>query len=168
MICNGFSLESYLRLSFTDSKDRRISRMACHKVAVDVLGPVPRTAKGEITEAGLKKYKESFVEIADWLISDVESAGNELARPVDNATMNKVESESQETPEEAPEYSLDEATVLIDKIKAACAGNDSLKQAVKLKLVALGVGNHRSLDEAVMSLNVAKAAELDKFIDKEK
>lgn len=167
MICNGYSLHKVYELSFDSSKDRRISRMACQKVAVDAVGPIPRTTKGEITDAALNKYKETFAGFCDWLIQDVENAGEVTTASPETAKMTPVDKEPPEVPVDVPEYSLDDALALTDKVKKACSDNPSLKQGVKLKLVALGVGNASSLDDAITSLTAAKAIELEKFIDKE-
>jgi hypothetical protein len=101
-------------------------------------------------------------------MEDCVKAGDNVASGRSGATMSPPAEKVVEA-EDSPglEYSLDDATALIEKIKRSCVDNPSLKQAVKLKLVALGAGNHKSLDEAVMALNASKATELDTFIDKE-
>lgn len=132
--------------------------MACHKVAVEALGPFPVTSKGE-PSASAEKWKEVFVGLCDFLVDDVNQAGEDNTVASSPATIATVANGDGQT--------LEEALELAERVKAKSAGNDVLKNAIKLQIVKFGVKNPKSLEDALCQLTKSQAAELETFIDKE-
>lgn len=149
-------------MAFDASTDRRIQRMSCQKVAIEVMAPFPVTSKGEAA-AGAEKWKEVFVGLCDFLWDDVQKAGDTLPPVVVNSGEPATIAPS--TPVE-PMVTLDDAIKLTDRIQAASEGNDVLKNAVKLQFVKFGV-KPGPLVECIGQLTKPQANELVELINKE-
>lgn len=135
-----------------DKKSAEIRRMACQKVAVEIVGPAP----AKFTDA----YKKRFVEILDWLDQDVTNAQPVLQGTVD------IDRETASIPvsTNGGTLSLDEAIELTDWLRETAADNPGLQNQIKLTLVGMGVRNPKSLDEAVSKLNKTQAIQLKETI----
>lgn len=144
-------------MAYDKQTDLRIQRMAVQKVAVEAMGPFPVTSKGEPSSAA-EKWKEVFVGLCDFLVADVERAGAELAVAEEPATI---------TPNGNGEVlTLEDASALADSITEVSAGNDLLKNAIKLQFVRYGIKPGPILD-VVCQLTKPQAAELVALINKE-
>lgn len=147
-------------MAFDEATDRRIQRMSCQKVAADVMPPLPVGSKGELL-AGWEKWKEVFIEVVDFLSSDVNRAGGLQVAP------EPAKVSSNGTDAESDAQSLEEALAVATRIKDKCGDNDILKSAVKLRFVQYGVKSPKSMDDAVCKLTKSQAVELEAFVDKE-
>lgn len=145
-------------MAYDAATDRRIQRMACQKVAVEALPPYPVTTKGE-PSAAATAWKKTFTTLCDFLSDDVNSAGQSVAIAAEPATVPDAPQEDM--------HNLEEALAFADRVKSKAAGNDVLKNAIKLQFVKFGVKNPGSLEEACSKLTRAQARELEEFIDKE-
>lgn len=144
-------------MAYDKETDLRIQRMACHKVAVEAVGPFPVTSKGE-PAAGAEKWKEVFVGLCDFLVFDVEQAGQVGVAVV---------SEPATVPNDGvPFVTLEDALKLADFVKQATAGNDVLKNAVKLQFVKFGV-KPGPIEIVIGQLTKPQADELVELINKE-
>lgn len=145
-------------MAFDAATDRRIQRMSCQKVAIEAMAPFPVTSKGE-PAAAAEKWKESFIALCDFLSDDVNNAGGEVAVVSEPATIPQNGKGDEQT--------LEEALELADRVKQKSAGNDVLKNAIKLQIVKFGVKSPKSLEDALTKLTKTQAAELEEYIDKE-
>lgn len=131
-----------------DKKSAEIRRMACHKVAVEIVGPAP----AKITDA----YKTKFLEVTDFLDQDVTNA-----QPV---LQGQVVSGSISASTNGGELSLDESIVLTDWLREVAADNPALQNQTKLILVGMGIKNPKSLEDAVSQLSKEQALKLKESI----
>lgn len=144
-------------MAYDKSTDLRIQRMAVQKVAVEAMGPFPVTSKGEAGAAS-DKWKEVFVGLCDFLVADVEKAGEVLAVADEPATM--------ASNGNGEVLALDQAVVLAEQITQVSAGNDILKNAIKLQFVKFGIKPGPIMD-VVCQLTKPQADELVALINKE-
>lgn len=144
-------------MTFDAATDRRIQRMSCQKVAIEVMAPFPVTSKGE-PSATAEKWKEVFIGLCDFLSEDVNRAGELLEVPTEPATVDTTQSEDH--------LMLDQAIGLTERIQKTSEGNDVLKNAVKLQFVKFGV-KPGPLQDCVFQLTKPQANELVELINKE-
>lgn len=145
-------------MAFDASTDRRIQRMSCQKVAIEVMAPFPVTSKGE-PSAAAGNWKKVFTGLCDFLWEDVEAAGQLVAVASQPAIVAG-------DGNAAPTWTLDEAVKLTEQIQKASEGNDVLKNAIKLQFVKFGI-KPGSLQDVVCQLTKPQANELVELIDKE-
>jgi hypothetical protein len=146
-------------MAYDERTDRRIQRMSVQKVAIEVMPPLPVTSKTELAAAA-DKWKELFTGLCDWLEQDVEAAG-------DKAVAITSEPASMDNNNGGAEHlSLDDAIKLADRITEVSAGNDSLKNAIKLQFVRYGI-KPGPIVEVVGQLTKPQADELVALINKE-
>lgn len=146
-------------MAYDEATDRRIQRMSCQKVAIEVMAPFPVTSKGE-PAAAAEAWKKVFVTLCDFLSDDVNKAGAELAVVDAPATMSSNGST-------ADVQTLEEAMELEALIKSATADKDVLASAVKLQFVRFGVKSPSSLLDALTKITKAQAKELEAFVTQE-
>lgn len=137
-------------------RSAEIRRMACHKVAVEIVGPA---AAGKPLSDG---YKNRFIEVVDFLDLDVQNAA-----PVVNASgvADPVGSGKMLEPTNGGALTLDQAIELTDWLRDQAELHPELKQVTKLTLISLGIRNPKSLDDAVANLTVAQAEKLRETIE---
>jgi hypothetical protein len=144
-------------LAYDKETDLRIQRMAVQKVAVEAMGPFPITSKGE-PAAAAEKWKEVFSGLCDFLVADVEAAGQKVAIAPEPATVS--DNGNQEV------LTLDQAVLLTDRVKEVSEGNDVLRNAIKLFFVKCGV-KPGPIDTVICQLTKPQADELVELINKE-
>lgn len=147
-------------MAFDKETDLRIQRMSVQKVAVDALAPFPVTSKGEAA-ASADKWKEVFTALCDFLVDDVEAAGRKVAITSEPATV------APDGNGDKPEaLNLDEAIRLTEQVQEKSAGNDVLKNAIKLQFVKFGI-KPGPLPTVISQLTKSQANELVDLINKE-
>lgn len=147
-------------MAYDAATDRRIQRMSCQKVAIEVMPPFPVTTKGE-PAAAAENWKKVFIGLADWLYDDVNKAG-ETPPPVVASS-----GEPATVPVDAGSMvTLEQAMKLTDRLQEKSEGNDVLRNAIKLQFVKFGVSPGPLLD-CVCKLTKPQADELVELVNKE-
>lgn len=142
-------------MAFDASTDRRIQRMSCQKVAIEVMAPYPVTSKGD-TAAGAEKWKEVFVALCDFLDADVNAAGDKVASVAEPATVSDNGN--------VVALTLDQAIRLTEKVKAESEGNEELKSMVKIMLVKFGVSPTDKEDPLGSAINQLTKPQADQLV----
>lgn len=151
-------------MAYDASTDRRIQRMSCQKVAVEVMAPFPVTSKGE-PAAAAASWKKVFVELCDFLNDDVNKAGEPPA-PVVATSGEPATFTTNDGTVDGPTLTLDLASKLTDRIQEKSEGNDVLRNAIKLQFVKFGI-KPGPLLECVCQLTKPQADELVELVNKE-
>lgn len=147
-------------MAFDAATDRRIQRMACHKVAMGAMAPFPVTSKGE-PAAAAESWKKVFIGLVDFLWEDVNKSGETLPPIVASS------SEPATVPVDAgPMVTLEQAMKLTDRLQEKSEGNDVLRNAIKLQFVKFGISPGPLL-ECVCKLTKPQADELVELVNKE-
>jgi hypothetical protein len=145
-------------VAFDKETDLRIQRMSVQKVAVDAMGLFPVTSKGEAA-ASADKWKEVFVGcVTSWLTMWKLRAGR-LQLLLNLLQLHPMGMET------SPKLD-DEAIRLTEQVQEKSAGNDVLKNAIKLQFVKFGI-KPGPLPTVISQLTKSQAKELVDLINKE-